>query len=113
MIRILTFIVLIAIGCSAPEEKIRVMAAYPLCDGLTGEDAGGAWSIISTPTGSTLTAADIVGDCPSVDFDLFGCGTYVLMHTVESPNCTNCIDTEEVTFEQCCPISLSITPFCN
>lgn len=110
----LTLISVLMIECNHISDKkseaFKVLAANPLCDFLTGEDSGGEWTIVTIPAGSTLANTDLIGDCPSIDFDLFGCGEYTLRYTVESTDCVGCTDFVDVDIIKCC-ISGSAT--CN
>lgn len=76
--------------------------AYPLCDFLVGEDPGGYWTIVlPLPDGSTLEDIDLGnGDCPSIDFDLYGCGNYNFLYTV------SCVSTD-VSITKCCLLGVA------
>lgn len=80
------------------------MAARCLRTLIIGEDAGGTWTIITKPAGSTLVQGLLDGsDNPCIDFDLYGCGLYQLQYKVVQPCCT---DSTRITLnKRCCNIS--------
>lgn len=108
VVTVILILLLFIIGCwndsgvENDERYLYTLQAYPLCDFLVGEDSGGQWKSVSVPAGSTLTQNDLVGDCPNIDFDLYGCGQYVLRYIVESTTCTNCKDSTDITINKCC-----------
>jgi len=74
-------------------------------------DDGGTWTITSPlPQGSSLSQSDLIGDNPCLDFEIFGCGAYVLRYTYESSTCGGCTTFADVDFYKCC---LSLSPICN
>jgi len=92
---------------NAPAELMVDITGVNFCyslrtSALPEADNGGDWSIVSLPVGSTLVDADIVGDNPCVDFDVVGCGTYVLKYSVESDICANCVAETDLTVYKCC-----------
>ena len=65
----------------------RSTAVHCLRDLITGEDTGGAWTIVTIPSGSILTNDDLDTDNPCLEFGDYGCGLYQLKYTVTTDCC--------------------------
>lgn len=96
--------------------KLETVACTPILDFYKANvaplnvDDGGTWTIVSLPTGSTLTQGDLAGDNPCLDFNIFGCGQYILNYSYSSSTCDGCEKNADVVFIKCC---LEINPICN
>jgi hypothetical protein len=93
-----------------PNNQYRAMAVHCLRDFLTGEDAGGAWTIVEKPIGSILVQGDLDGtDNPCVDFADYGCGIYIIQYKVTQPCC---VDSSRVRLnKRCCNVTGTLS--CN
>jgi len=83
-------------------ELLTVYQAYVAPEEV---DDGGTWSIGSPddiPSNSTLTNAELIGDNPCIDFDIYGCGKYYITYTIPSETCEGCIKSVRVPFRRCC-----------
>ena len=54
--------------------------------------------------GGTLSNSDLVGNDPCVDFELFGCGQYIIEAIDTSSTCTNCEVRDTIYPYYCCEI---------
>lgn len=110
--------IFIIISCESHDDTpiVQTKVVNNLCDFITGEDAGGDWSIVlPLPSGSTLTDSDLSSPCPNIDFNDFGCGLYSLKYLVESTTCEGCKDSTIVNIElPCCTgLNVQITGICQ
>lgn len=84
-------------------------ASRCLRDFITGEMAGGDWTLLEKPTGSTLTQEVLIGDNPCIDFDVVGCGLYRFKYRIGD---ICCLDSTTIRInKRCCNITGTI--ICN